>query len=309
MPRLLRSISLRLLPLLAAACLQCAGCIKEDVAENTARGNFDALWRIVDEHYCFFAEKQSEYGLDWNEVYARYAAAVNEGLTDRQQFEIFGKMLAELRDGHTNLYAPFDVARYGKWFDDYPINYSDSLERVYLGRTEDYRYTCGLKYRTLNDNIGYIRCTSFNTAIGDGNLNEVMRELSLCDALIVDLRNNGGGLLTTAQQLASVFINSTTTIGYMSHKTGTGHAEKRSDQPLGSSEEKGKPAPPPVLSPTTMTCGKCFTNITNELAALYVRRLVSTATGFCQRSPGNGSSVTACGAERSACPVPVLWLM
>ena len=225
MPRLLRSISLRLLPLLATACLLCAGCIKEDVAENTARGNFDALWRIVDEHYCFFAEKQSEYGLDWNEVYARYSAAVNDGLTDRQQFEIFGKMLAELRDGHTNLYAPFDVARYGKWFDDYPMNYSDSLERVYLGRTEDYRYTCGLKYRTLDDNIGYIRCESFNTAIGDGNLNEVMRELSLCDALILDLRNNGGGLLTTAQQLASIFINSTTTIAYMSHKTGTGHAD------------------------------------------------------------------------------------
>ena len=96
MPRLLRSISLRLLPLLATACLLCAGCIKEDVAENTARGNFDALWRIVDEHYCFFAEKQNEYGLDWNEVYARYAAAVNDGLTDRQQFEIFGKMLAEV---------------------------------------------------------------------------------------------------------------------------------------------------------------------------------------------------------------------
>ncbi|MGN1241724.1 MAG: peptidase S41, partial [Alloprevotella sp.] len=120
MPRLLRSISLRLLPLLAAASLLCAGCIKEDVAENTARGNFDALWRIADEHYCFFAEKQKEYGLDWNEVYARYSAAVSDGLTDRQQFEIFGKMLAELRDGHTNLYAPFDVARYGKWFDDYP---------------------------------------------------------------------------------------------------------------------------------------------------------------------------------------------
>ena len=62
MPRLLRSISLRLLPLLATACLLCAGCIKEDVAENTARGNFDALWRIVDEHYCFFAEKQKSTG-------------------------------------------------------------------------------------------------------------------------------------------------------------------------------------------------------------------------------------------------------
>ena len=57
-----------------------------------------------------------------------------------------------------------------------------------------------------------------------------MRELSLCDALIVDLRNNGGGLLTTAQQLASIFINSTTTIAYMSHKTGTGHADLSAPQ-------------------------------------------------------------------------------
>ena len=48
----------------------------------------------------------------------------------------------------------------------------------------------------------------------------------------------------------------------------TGQAEKRILHPLGSSALKGMPAPPPVRSPTMLTCGSPFINITKELAAL-----------------------------------------
>ena len=59
-----------------------------------------------------------------------------------------------------------------------------------------------------------------------------------------------------------------------------GLAEKRTDHPLGNSEEKGSPEPPPVLSPMTMTLGSCFILFTKSLVELYDCRLVSTATGF-----------------------------
>ncbi len=226
------SLSFRLAPfrlprpaalVLLAPLLLLASCITEDVPADTRQGNFDALWRTLDEHYCFFSYKAEEYGLDWNEVRERYAPAISETMTEAQLFEVLAKMTYELRDGHVNLYAAHDVARYGAWFDDYPMNYSDSLERKYLGRSEDYAQASSLQYRVLDDNIGYVRCASFSSDFGDGNLQELVRALMGCDGLILDLRSNGGGMLTAAQHLASLFINETTVVGYMAHKTGPGH--------------------------------------------------------------------------------------
>ena len=51
MKHFLRSI----LPLLLFLCASLlSGCVKEDEVANNPRGNFEALWRIIDEHYCFF---------------------------------------------------------------------------------------------------------------------------------------------------------------------------------------------------------------------------------------------------------------
>lgn len=91
-----------------------ASCIKEDSYENTPQDNFEALWHIIDQKYCFFEYKKQEYGLDWNEVYDRYSKLITPDMPTKGLFEVLGNMLAELRDGHTNLYANYDVARYWK---------------------------------------------------------------------------------------------------------------------------------------------------------------------------------------------------
>lgn len=202
-----------------------ASCITQEVEDDTRQGNFEALWRTLDEHYCFFDYKQELYGLDWNDVHAKYAPQVTENMTEHQLFEVLAEMTYELRDGHVNLYAAHNTARYGKWFDDYPMNFSDSLERKYLGRTEEYNSASGLEYRLLDDNIAYVRCSSFSTLFGDGNLQELCNEMATADGMIVDVRSNGGGLLTAAEKLASLFVNEETIGAYMCHKTGTGHSD------------------------------------------------------------------------------------
>lgn len=217
---------LRLLRLWLCLCpLLLGACVTQEVEDNTRRGNFEALWSTLDTHYCFFDEKATAYGLDWTAVREKYSPAISEQMTNAQLFEVLANMTYELRDGHVNLYAAHNVARYDRWFDDYPMNQSDSLERRYLGRGQDYRQAAGLKYRVLDDNIGYLRCSSFELLFGDGNLQEIMRFLGTCDGLIVDVRSNGGGLLTAADKLASLFINDEVVGGYMSHKTGTGHSD------------------------------------------------------------------------------------
>ena len=207
--------------LLALSSLLLMSCVDIEERDDTATGNFEALWTILDEHYCFFDYKQKEYGLDWNDVYTKYKVRVNDNMSSTQLFEVLCDMLGELRDGHVNLSSSMDYGRYWKWQENYPYNYSDSLIRRYLGT--DYKIASGLRYRVLDDNIGYIRCASFESGIGEGNLDEALSYLLLCRGLIIDIRGNGGGDLTTAERLAGRFVQEKTLVGYMQHKTGTGH--------------------------------------------------------------------------------------
>ena len=52
------SILLTLLPLLN-------GCIREEEFDNTPQGNFEALWKIINEQYCFLDYKQ----IDWDAIH------------------------------------------------------------------------------------------------------------------------------------------------------------------------------------------------------------------------------------------------
>lgn len=197
--------------------LSFTACVDEDVYEDSPLGNFEALWKIMDEHYCFFQEK----GVDWDSVHAVYAPRFNAGMTDDQELEVLGNMLAELKDGHVNLFASFDYSRYWGFHEDYPKNYSDTLARHYLGT--DYRISNGFKYRIMDDNVGYLRVSSFEDTIGAGNLDDILLYLQPCLGIIIDLRDNGGGMLTAAEALAARFTDKEILVGYMRHKTGKGH--------------------------------------------------------------------------------------
>lgn len=198
-------------------------CIDEDEFDNTPQGNFEALWKIIDERYCFLDYKQKEIGLDWNAAYNKYKVRVNKDMSSTQLFEVLTEMLGELRDGHVNLIASHNLGRNWSWFENYPTNFSDTLLRRYMGT--DYRISSGLKYRILNDGIGYIRYESFSDPIGDGGLDDALIHMMLCQGLIIDIRGNGGGELTYADMLAARFCNSKTLVGYLQHKTGKGHSD------------------------------------------------------------------------------------
>ena len=81
-----------------------SSCIDEDEYTDSPSGNFEALWKIIDEHYCFFDYKN----VDWNAIHAKYKPQVAGDITTSQLFEVLGNMLGELQDGHVNLYSPFD---------------------------------------------------------------------------------------------------------------------------------------------------------------------------------------------------------
>lgn len=203
-----------------------SGCIREDEFDNNPQGNFEALWKIIDEQYCFLDFK----GIDWDAVHDKYQPLITADMNNKDLFKKLGDMLAELKDGHVNLYSSFNTARYWDWYLDYPRNFNESIIEKYLGR--DYYIAGGAKYRILEDNIGYVYYGEFSSGIGDGNLDEILSYLAVCNGIIIDVRNNGGGNLTYATRMAARFTNEKVLTGYIQHKTGPGHNDFSEPTPI-----------------------------------------------------------------------------
>ncbi len=285
---------------LLAITVSLTSCVKEDEQSNTRQGNFEALWKILDEHYCFFNYKQKEYGLDWNAVYYKYKVRVNEQMTNEQLFEVFSNMLAELRDGHVNLSTSYDYARYWSWHEDYPQNFSDELERQYLGT--DYHIAAGLRYRILDDNIGYLRYSSFVNGFGDGNLDDVLSYFMLCRGLIIDIRNNGGGDLTYAEKLASRFVSEKTLVGYMQHKTGPGHNDFSDMEPMYLEPSARIRWHKPVCVLTNRSVFSAANEFVMYMKQLPQVSIVGDHTGGGAGMPFSSSLPNGWGVRFSACP-------
>ena len=278
------------------ATLLCTACVNEEEFANNPRGNFEALWKIMDEHYCFFGEKN----INWNDIHQKYSLRVNDGMSNSQLFEVLGQMVGELKDGHVNLYSAFDVARNWSWEENYPTNFSDTLQRKYL-RT-DYRIANGMQYRILDDNIGYIYCGSFSNEFGAGNLDEIMLYLAPCNGLIMDIRCNSGGQMTSAEELAARFTNETLTVGYLQHKNGKGHNDF---SPL--QEQKLKPSSgirwqKKVVLLTNRSVYSAANEFTQYMRCCPNVTIVGDHTGGGGGLPFNSELPNGWGVRFSACP-------
>ena len=183
--------------------------------------NVEALWQIIDTRYCYIEEK----GIDWKAIHDDYTARAAQLQRGDQiaLFDLCASMLDSLRDGHVNLYTPFDVSVNTAWYDTLPANFSTDLQSLYL---RNYRIAGSLYYCTVdNDSIGYIYYSSFSNGISKVNIAWVLEAFKDCKGLIIDVRNNGGGMLTNAYLLSSPFFTENRTIGYWQHKTGPGHQD------------------------------------------------------------------------------------
>ena len=221
----------RLLLLLLVPCsLLLSSCQRgESDYDNTPQGNLDALWTLIDQRYCFLTYKEQQLGIRWSDLHAKYSAKLNPKMSRVQLFEVLCQMLSELKDGHVNISTSLDLGRNWSWKEDYPENLDTELRKQYLGT--DYHLGSGLKYTILPDNIAYVVYESFSSDVGDGNLSDMLSYLRLCNGMILDIRGNGGGELTNAERVSRRFTNEKVLVGYMCHKTGTGHDDFSEPQP------------------------------------------------------------------------------
>ncbi|MCL1867451.1 MAG: S41 family peptidase, partial [Paludibacter sp.] len=174
-----------------------SSCIKDDEPQfnNTVEGNFDALWHIIDTRYCYLDYKN----INWDSIKTVYKLGLTQVKNKYQLFDLFAEMLAELKDGHVNLSSEFDVSRYWKWYSDYPDNFNSSIifNEKYLGG--NYRIAGGLRYGKIADGqVGYIYYSSFSSGFSGANIASVFQQFADCKGIIIDVRGNGGGIITYA---------------------------------------------------------------------------------------------------------------
>lgn len=202
-------------------------CHESPEYRNTLTGNFDALADIIDRHYCFFDDKD----LDWNEITNFYREQITPEMTEIELYFLCAKMLDELKDGHVNLSSRYSTSYYRKWWSDYPQDFDlRTLEEYYL--KFNWLSTSGIIYYQLPGEIAYMYYPSFSNVISETSLDYILAILYNSRGLIVDIRDNGGGLLTNINTLVGRFITEKKIGGYIRHKTGPGHNDFSEPYPI-----------------------------------------------------------------------------
>lgn len=275
-----------------------SACEKADKYNPSPRDNFEALWQILDENYCFFEFKD----IDWDEVHDRYSVQINETMSQYDLFEVLGKMLAELKDGHTNLFSSFDVARYWAWYEDYPANFNAEIQKNYLGT--DYKIAGGLKYKRLsNDQVGYVYYGNFSSGVGESNLDNMFIHFKDCRGLILDVRNNGGGAMSNSDRITQRFLEEKILTGYVTYKTGNGHTDFSSPYPLYLSPSDRLRWTKPVIVLTNRQCYSATNNLVSIMRLLPHVTVMGDCTGGGSGFPFSSELPIGWSIRFSACPI------
>lgn len=187
---------------------------------STPVNNFELLWNTMDEKYSLFTYKN----IDWDEAYARYRPQVSNDMSEEALFKVMADMLYELKDGHVSLTSDFNITRNWDWFLDYPPNYNANvIERNYLGK--DYQIIPPFSTKVING-VGYIRYSSFMSLIDEETLDPLLAQYRTLPGIILDIRDNTGGLISNASLLAEKLGEKTAEevlAGYQRYKAGPGH--------------------------------------------------------------------------------------
>lgn len=185
---------------------------------NDFSANFESLWRTIDTRYCFLNEKN----INWDSIGMVYREDIRYCRNMTEFFNLCSNMLDELQDGHINLSSPWATSYYKDWWSAYPQDYDERVvQQQYL--QFNYRQLGAYTYGFLNNGVAYIRCSSFVTGLGEGNIDLMLNYLLPAPGLLIDVRDNGGGALTNVEPLVRRFLRERILAGYILHKTGPGH--------------------------------------------------------------------------------------
>jgi len=208
--------------IVVSASLALAGCgVVLGPDPSTDRGAlFDEFWSEFDRHYAFFELKQ----IDWNGVRELYRPQAVAATSDGAFADVLGRMIDTLDDVHVSLSAGNSRYQSGDAATARTTNFAEAT--VFFNYVLNAKTTPSgrMRYGAYNG-VGYVRIASFT---GDGWGNEidiVLRALGDVPALIIDVRDNGGGNDANGRAIAARFTTERRPYSYVRYRNGPAHSD------------------------------------------------------------------------------------
>lgn len=196
-----------LISVIAVMFTSCQKALLGSVTFNTPQNNFEAMWKGYDELYGLFNVKN----INWDSLHDALKPQLNAPMSNRQLYDVLCEMIKPLNDIHVFLQPTSDkLPRYesNEFYrshtvqDDFSI---DVIKQNYLPSMVN--IDDNFHYGVLANNIGYIHFGAFDMPVDfyERQMDKVMNSLKDTKAIIVDIRNNGGGSDKVSRYLAGRF--------------------------------------------------------------------------------------------------------
>lgn len=206
-----------LLALLAIACDKAL--IRQEV-ENTPEANFEAFWQEFDRYYSYFELK----AVDWQSVYDTYHPRARQAASPRELYDMLCEIVQLLKDGHVGLYAPFATCEYG--FLESGLSNAPVHAGFYLSEIIEPNSTIFYGVIKAAPSIGYFRIRTFG---GDESeyfpIDNILEIFHDKEAIIVDVRSNGGGSDSNSELIASRFATESRRYRRIRYRNGPAHGD------------------------------------------------------------------------------------
>lgn len=212
----MKTIHINILLLVVGTVSSCENDLVSPTQSNTPISIFEQTWKTIDENYSFLEYKK----INWDSIGSIYREQVNNTISEDSLFNVLGRMLFHLEDGHVNLRSNFNVSRNWEWFLGFPQNFDlGLLQRYYLN---DFRTTNNLIHRRIKG-VAYVYYKSFGTSVSEDDMDYILDTYMDAKGLVIDLRNNGGGDPVNALTILNRLTDTPTLVGMSYERAGKAH--------------------------------------------------------------------------------------
>jgi carboxyl-terminal processing protease len=155
---------------------------------------FDEVCQTIEKEYF----EPTLNGSDWTALQAKYRPQAENLSSDSQLFQLVNKLLGEMKTSHLS----FAVLSPSEEF----TSNSKSTE---------------ISWRQLSSEVGYLKISRFEEGADFVQLiDRAFDDLGGLPALIIDLRNNGGGTLSAAMRLGDYLLDKPQPLGFFATRFG-----------------------------------------------------------------------------------------
>ena len=218
-PQWLRVLAAALLLTAVTLPAGCAGWLVGPEPSASPVAIFDRLWDEIDRYYAHFPVKQ----VDWDALRDEFRPDAEEAESDGALFEVLCSMLERLQDGHVTLYSsrPLRACGYTGWFRNYRFNFFPVvIFEQYLDGAAEWAAGGRLTYGRLGPGTAYLHVAGFDGTGWLAEVDDVLAALAPFDALVLDVRSNGGGSSANADALAGRFADQRRIHSYVQYRNG-----------------------------------------------------------------------------------------